>query len=701
VPKPRSRPRHEGSPRRAVPARPGQTEAPRAAPSRRALLTLVVLMGGYALVYGVITSVKFRFYLYSDFDLAIFAQATDQALRGTLFSSIRGMNWLGDHVSLILFAIAPLYAVLRHPMTLLLLQCLALALGALPVFALARRELGHDGIALSFAALYLLHPAVGYTNLFEFHPEVLATGGLLATFWAISAGRLGLTILFAGLSLACREDVAMVVMMLGLVALLPGRPRRFAFALLALGAISLVLSFVVIRPAFSSTAVEYGQMYKTWGATLGEVALNVLKDPLRAVGAFFSTPGDPGDTAFKRLYWPHMLGPLLFLPLLSPVTLAVALPVLAEHFLSSRPQQHWMHYQYTALVTPVLVVAAVRGLGNLVRWVARGRSAAAAIAQSGGARWVAVAAAGAALVASLVCNLLYGPLLRQGWVPVPPLPQRNWPSAHDRMRRVVRDRMVVRAPREGGVVAGFEFLARLASRRNVHSLHHLYVGFYTFSTRSYPMPGGIGALIADFGDARLAPYAKPGTPGRLRELVATNDLHPVDAAGDMVLFLRARTDTVELFRAGIPESGIVSFPRKVTWDRQLALAGFSLPESTVAAGSPLKVETFWRRVAPADRQFMIQFLLRDEEGRTVFSVVRHLGYLLYPIREWPADSAVRETYRLVIPPHLRPGAYTLGLRVAWWRNGPPALSQPDDPQLAGQNLALPLGRFTVLPSPGR
>ncbi len=646
---------------------------------------------GYAVVYGVIASVKFRYYLYSDFDLAIFAQAIDQALRGTLFNSIRGMNWLGDHVSLILFVIAPVYALLRHPMTLLLLQCATLALGALPVFAIARRELGHDGIALGFAALYLLHPAIGYTNLYEFHPEVLATGLLLGTFWALGAGRMGLTLLFAGLSLACREDVALVVMMIGLTSLLPGRPRRPGVALIALAMVSLVLSFAVIRPAFSSAAVEYGRMYDAWGESLGQVALNVLKDPLRAIGAFFSTPGDPTDTLLKRYYWPHMLGPLLFLPLLSPVTLVIALPVLAEHFLSSRPQQHWLIYQYTALVTPVFVVAAVRGLGNLVRRVGRA-PASVAVRRPGRARVLALGLAGAALLASLVCNLLYGPLLRQGWIAVPGLPQPNGPSAHDRTRRVFRDRMIARIPREGGVVAAFEFLARLASRPDVHSLHHIYTGYYTYSTERYPVPTGITALLADIGDQRLATYVKPGTPLRLRDLVARNDLHPVDSAGDLVLLLRAPADTVELFRADAPPPAVA---RPVTYDGQLAFMGFTLPESTAVAGDVLTFETCWRRVAVPDRHFMTQLMLMDAGGKTVFSVVRHLGYLLYPVAEWPAGTTVRETYRLVVPSDVPPGVYSLGLRVAWWREGPLALSEPDDPAVRETAMVVPLGDFTV------
>jgi uncharacterized membrane protein len=650
------------------------------------------MVAAYAAVFGAIAVTKFRYYLYIDFDLAIFVQATDQALRGSLYSSIRGMHWLGDHVSLILFVIAPIYALFRHPITLLLLQTVTLALGALPVFGLARRELGHDGIALGCAALYLLHPALGYTNLFEFHPEVLATTTLLATFWAVRAGHMKWTVVFAALSLLCREDVALVILALGLWATLPGRPRRLGVALIALAAVSLVVSFAIVRPAFSSAAVAYGRMYKDWGASIGEVAINVARDPMRAVAALFDTPGDPADGRLKQLYWPHMLAPLLFLPVLSPLRFAIALPVVAEHFLSFRPQQHWLLFQYTALVTPVWVAAAVEGLGRLVRVAGRTRVPAEALRRPGRARTVAFAATGLALVASLACNLLYGPLLRQGWIQVPALPEQNRPTAFDRTQKLYRDRMASRIPPDGGVVAAFEFLARLASRRDVHSIHHLYTGFYTFSTERYPIPTGIAAVLADIGDERLAIYVRPTTADRLRELVAANDLRPADAAGDLVLFLRAPRDTVELVRVGAPEP-----PgwRRVVYDGQLAFTGAALRESTVAVEGVLPIETTWRRVARADRQYVTQFVLTDGAGQAVFAVARHLGYLLYPLSAWPSDTTVRESYRLVIPASVPPGEYTLGVRVAWWRDNKPALSAPDDTTLAARRLLIDLGRFRV------
>src|SRR5437867_8641380 len=134
-------------------------------PSPAAAATLV-LAAAYTLVYAGVCVTKYRYYLYDDFDFAIFGQAMEQLLRGSLYSSIRGMVWLGDHTSLILFPLLPVYAVARHPVTLLVVQSLALGLGAWPVFAIARRQLGRDAAALGFAALYLLHPAVGYTNLF-------------------------------------------------------------------------------------------------------------------------------------------------------------------------------------------------------------------------------------------------------------------------------------------------------------------------------------------------------------------------------------------------------------------------------------------------------------------------------------------------------------------------------------------------------
>ena len=50
-------------------------------------------------------------------------------------------------------------------------QSAAIAAGAIPVFLYGRRRLGSEWLALIGAGTYLLHPAVGWTNLENFHPD--------------------------------------------------------------------------------------------------------------------------------------------------------------------------------------------------------------------------------------------------------------------------------------------------------------------------------------------------------------------------------------------------------------------------------------------------------------------------------------------------------------------------------------------------
>jgi uncharacterized membrane protein len=83
---------------------------------------------------------------------------------GEMMNSIRGLPWLGDHASLILFLLAPIVWLTRTASTLLVLQTLAIAAGAIPVYRLARLHLRSRDVALVFAACYLLYPATGFVT---------------------------------------------------------------------------------------------------------------------------------------------------------------------------------------------------------------------------------------------------------------------------------------------------------------------------------------------------------------------------------------------------------------------------------------------------------------------------------------------------------------------------------------------------------
>ena len=69
-------------------------------------------------------------------------------------------------------------------------QAVAVALGALPVYWLARKHLGSERAALGFALAYLLYPPTQWLTLNEFHPVALACPLLLFAFWYLDEDRL-------------------------------------------------------------------------------------------------------------------------------------------------------------------------------------------------------------------------------------------------------------------------------------------------------------------------------------------------------------------------------------------------------------------------------------------------------------------------------------------------------------------------------
>jgi uncharacterized membrane protein len=661
---------------------------------RHARLILGSMIATWAAVYAFHAWLKYRYYLYTDIDLSIFVQAVDGMLRGTLYSSIRELHWLGDHSSLILFLVLPLYAIARHPVTLPVLQSVALALGAIPVFALARRELSSTWIALGFAALYLLYPALGFTALYEFHPEVLCTSALLAAFAAWRAERFGWTLAWAGLALLGKEDMALPVGAFAIYVLLDRRPGRvrYAAALAGLAGLSLIVSFAVLKPLFSAGEVDYGRMYAQWGTSPGAVARGILSRPLEAVMALCLTPGQVYDTLLKFQYHLHVLAPFLFVPLASPLTLAIALPTLASHMLSSRAAQHTIFYQYTAAVTPFVVAAAVLGARNLLTRRTRAPGGGVIRVRRGPA-WLAAALLLAMLAASLLCNGIFGPLTGRARMQ---LVEANAPSGQERALARERDAMMRLLGRRDSVVAGFEFLSRLAARRNTRTFHHVIGGVYTYSTRPYPALDDVAAVIADLGHLRLKPFADRGTAERFRGLIERNRLGLVAASGDILLYLRDAPDSVSLWHEG--ESPIAR-PQRVVFDRQIAFLGDDLPDTTVAPGGRLPLRTFWRRVAPTDSLFMLQLSAYDAREQQVFSVIRHLGYMQHPAGAWPETTMVAETYRMVIPDDMKPGTYMLGMRVGRRDAHDQVLCETDDPRIKAQSYVVELGRFTVTPRP--
>ena len=168
-----------------------------------------ILMALYTVILGATCHIKYHHFGYDDFDVAIHTQSLAAILRGSSESSILGIPFLGNHMVLILYAIAPLYAIFPSALLLLYIQTIVLAAGAWAIFRLAQRELS-PGWGLALAAAYSVYPPLIHLNLYEFHPIALASTFILYAllFWKRNAFVPFLVMLL--LAASCQENISLM-----------------------------------------------------------------------------------------------------------------------------------------------------------------------------------------------------------------------------------------------------------------------------------------------------------------------------------------------------------------------------------------------------------------------------------------------------------------------------------------------------------
>lgn len=316
----------------------------------------MALYTAYFSYYTILNHYSFHTYAY---DLGIYMQSLWTTLHGDgLFYTAlwEGSRW-GSHFEPIMLFILPLYAIFPRAETLLILQSLVLALGALPIYWIARDELGGKA-GVAFAALYLLYPALHGVNHFDFHGSALAITPLLFSFYMFRNKRYKWGMALAVLAMMCKENVPLVVIFMGLYWLWEEREsvksclRRKSFpkereiifpSLLILGGIVwFLVAVLVIIPYFSPEgSFVYSQRYET---------------PLHSLFV---------DADMKVLYLFYLLAPLCFTSLLHHVVL-IGLPILAQNLFASGSGMYVITNQHSSILIPWLFIASIYGVKWLV-----------------------------------------------------------------------------------------------------------------------------------------------------------------------------------------------------------------------------------------------------------------------------------------------------------------------------------------------
>jgi uncharacterized membrane protein len=621
--------------------------------ARLALALLICFFGGLMVWLSVL---RYRGYNFSAFDLGNMSQAVWSAGQGRpLIFTSEGFPWsrLALHVEIFYFLLAPIYALWPSPVTLLVIQAVLYAAGAIPAYLLAQRHLGSEWAAVAVAAIYMLYPVGQTAVLFQFHGDTLAMPLLLFAIEALDRHAWRGYAAWLVLALSCKFYVAVPVTALGVVVWLQGERRAGAFtALLGIG--WGIVAFGIIRPLFAPP--EAGAI------TAG--AANYL-------AYYFGQVRDVGQTFDVRLANGLIVFmPALFLGWRAPGWLLVAAATAVPVLMSSGPGPAYDYrYHHFALAVPFLVAAVIYGAAALRR---RQEGRAVDSRRRPGYGYLNITLMVTFLFNSALVDTPLSPLF---YVSLPGVVRGLHPSSYGVTERdAFKDAWLARNVPAGAAVMADNLLGtRLVNRP---------ILYRTYSeTRSLPeMLPDVDFVVLD----ALYDYA-PGysmlleNQGAIRLLLEEPAFHLTAAQDGLLLFSRDGP--------GLPAHVSALLPGPLPAPRSRFGDSVALVDAQIQPLGPrvFRLRYDWLALEPLHERPPLVAVTWLEELPHLRTP--HLPTMvLLPTPVWPSDQLIREEFDLVVPDNVVPGAYSL--RVAWYDSSSPYAYATDGRSRLGDEVEI-------------
>jgi uncharacterized membrane protein len=310
------------------------------------------------------------------------------------------------------------------------LQTIAIGAGALPLFAYTRKALESDLLAVGIAACWLLNPAVNGTAYENFHPDGFIGLFLPLALYAALTERWRLYLVAFVLCLTVKEDVALVMVPLGVfVALRKHRKWGVVTAIASIIA-TIVGMFILMRsligvPTRNAWRIPFGG---PWG-----LVKETITNPLN-VWRYLTSEERP-------LYLWKMVAPFAGVFLLVPDLALISVFVIAANIVSTFWYQFHIEYHYSLIAVPGLIFGTVYALQRVIM---KYRQALVAIV----------------CITTLATSYLWSPL------PFAKTPYPHWPASHP---VAVAARDIIKTVPDDASISVFHSLApHLAHRKEVY-----------------------------------------------------------------------------------------------------------------------------------------------------------------------------------------------------------------------------------------
>lgn len=289
------------------------------------LRILALWLSILSILYSFLSVLRHMHFQSGGFDLGIFDQTVWQYAHFlTPFNTIKDKFILGDHLTLTMPLLAPLYWVLSDVRMLLIFQAVFITLSSIAIYKIARIRNFSPFVSLCLSFIYSIFWGIQFAVYFDFHPVVIGVALLAWVVYFFESKKWKLFWVTLTLMLLTQENMGIALACVGLIYFFKKEYRKQSILFIFGGTIIALVSVKIIT-LMSPTGYQYSPTFDL--------------NPINLFLKYF-------DISDKRLVWFYSLSWFSFIPFLSPGTIFAVLGDLSQYFL---PKSQFGH-----MVTPFL-----------------------------------------------------------------------------------------------------------------------------------------------------------------------------------------------------------------------------------------------------------------------------------------------------------------------------------------------------------
>lgn len=367
----------------------------------------------FFLFFSTLAILKHKSFYSTGLDLGIYDQTVYGYSKGKMYDSIMGFHVLGDHIELILFLIAPLYLIFKTPITLIIIQSILISIGAFVLYILSKKILKSEIAAFIMCLVYLVHPAIQYVILFDFHPTVLPLPFIFLAIYSLIQKNYKTLMLSLFFIAICKEYFPLILIPFGIFLFfidikkdkeltkfkkissdsLFSKERVYGFVILLIGISWFLINLEVLIPLFHKGEYFYFTANSYFGTTLGEIAKTVLLNPINLFTYIFTL----NKLAFLILFSSSIF--FMLFALLAPEYIFLGITEIAILLLYEKNSLSEIVYHHQIPFLAIILAATVIGIKRLSKFFKSRKTS----------KSMVIACSLGILTTSILANVFFGP----------------------------------------------------------------------------------------------------------------------------------------------------------------------------------------------------------------------------------------------------------------------------------------------------